>query len=77
MFTSQERAPQGLVYQNSKAFSPLAFEFFLPNSQKPDNTKDNSCKCAKLEKSKKHLGVGDIVGIKNTSKIETSVSLHF
>jgi hypothetical protein len=67
MFMSHKRAPHGLVYQNSEAFSPLAYEFFHSNSQNHDNTKDDSCKCAKLDKSRKHLGAGSIVGINNTS----------
>ena len=81
--TSQVRAPHGLVYQNPEAFSPSAYEFFHPNSQKHDHNKDDPCtssKCSplplaveatqiheskggKLDKGRKHLGAGGIVGI--------------
>lgn len=82
--TSQERAPHGLVNQNPEAFSPSAYEFFHPNSQKHGNDKkDDPCttsKCSplplaveatqiheskggKLDKGRKHLGAGGIVGI--------------
>jgi len=83
--TSQERAPHGLVNQNPEAFSPSAYEFFHPNSQKHGyDKKDDPCtssncsplqplaveatqinesKGAKLDKGRKHLGAGGIVGI--------------
>ncbi|CAI8592457.1 unnamed protein product [Vicia faba] len=45
--TSQERAPHGLVYQNPKAFSPSAYEFFHPNSHNHnDNDPCTSSKCS-------------------------------
>lgn len=46
---AQERAPHGLVYQNPEAFSPSAYDFFHPNTRKPE-TKDpcTESKCSPL-----------------------------
>ncbi|CAJ2660678.1 unnamed protein product [Trifolium pratense] len=76
--TSQERAPHGLVYQNPEAFSPSAYDFFHPNSQKHDPCTSSKCsplplaveatqihesQGSKLSNGRKQLGAGGIVGI--------------
>ena len=46
---AQERAPHGLAYEHPLAFSPSAYDFFHPNTQK-SNTKDacSSSNCSPL-----------------------------
>ncbi|XP_027348470.1 uncharacterized protein LOC113860045 [Abrus precatorius] len=34
--TGQERAPHGLVYESPVAFPPSAYDFFHPNTRKPE-----------------------------------------
>ncbi|KAL1323669.1 hypothetical protein HN51_033936 [Arachis hypogaea] len=48
--SGQERAPHGLEYESPIAFSPSAYDFFHPNAQKKNETKDpcSASKCSPL-----------------------------